>query len=100
METDSLPRTFDRDIEDVRLYLSELFCNEELIYDRWKMFITLCFQRKAIETMEYLFIEKVLLDTGVLRTDEMDGLLTHLALNAEGVGKMAFREKRMYKAVW
>ena len=98
METDSLPRTFDRDIEDVRLYLSELFCNEEVIYDRQEnVYYFAGFQRKALETMEYLFIERVLLDTGVLRTDEMDGLLTHLASNAEGVGKMAFREKECIK---
>lgn len=98
METDSLPKTFDRDIEDVRLYLSELFCNEELIYDRQEnVYYFSGFQRKALETMEYLFIERVLLDTGVLRTDEMDGLLKHLALNAECIGKMAFREKECIK---
>ena len=28
-------RTFDRDIEDIRLFLSETFSNDELIYD-WK----------------------------------------------------------------
>ena len=30
METDCIPRTFDRDIEDVRLYLSETFDVREL----------------------------------------------------------------------
>lgn len=34
METDCLPRTFDRDIEDVRLYLSEMYEGRELLYDR------------------------------------------------------------------
>lgn len=94
METDSLPRTFDRDIEDIRLYLSELFCNEELIYDRQENIYYLSgAERKTLETMEYLLIERVLLDTGVLRTDEMDGLLTHLASNVEDASKMKFREK-------
>ncbi|WP_186430039.1 YafY family protein [Clostridium sp. BSD9I1] len=98
METDSLPRTFDRDIEDVRLYLSELFCNEELIYDRQEnVYYFAGPQRKALETMEYLFIERVLLDTGALRGDEMDGLLTHLAGNAENVSKMALHEKECIK---
>lgn len=98
METDSLPRTFDRDIEDVRLYLSELFCNEELIYDRQKkVYYFTGSQRKVLEAMEYLFIERVLLDTGVLRIDEMDGLLTHLALNAENTSKLTFREKECIK---
>ncbi|MGN9162987.1 helix-turn-helix transcriptional regulator [Clostridium sulfidigenes] len=98
METDSLPRTFDRDIEDVRLYLSELFCNEELIYDRQEnVYYFAGPQRKALETMEYLFIERVLLDTGALRADEMDGLLTHLAENAENAGKMVIHEKECIK---
>ncbi|NMM65521.1 WYL domain-containing protein [Clostridium sp. P21] len=98
METDSLPRTFDRDIEDVRLYLSELFCNEELIYDRQEnLYYFAGPQRKALETMEYMFIERVLLDTGALRADEMDGLLTHLAGNAENVGKMVLHEKECIK---
>ena len=98
METDSLPRSFDRDIEDVRLYLSELFCNEELIYDRQEnSYYFAGSQRKALEAMEYLFIERVLLDTGVLRVDEMGGLLTHLALNAEKTSKMIFRKNECIK---
>lgn len=98
METDCLPRTFDRDIEDVRLYLSEIFYNEELIYDRkQKVYYITGLQRKPLETMEYLFVERVLLDTGILRVDEMDGLLTHLAMNAENMNKMTFREKECIK---
>lgn len=34
LETDSLPRSFDRDIEDVRLFLSETYDHRELVYDR------------------------------------------------------------------
>ena len=98
METDSLPRTFDRDIEDVRLYLSEFFCNEELIYDRQEnAYYFLGLQRAALEAMEYLLIERILLDTRVLRVDEMDRLLAHLFLNAENVGKTLFHEKECIK---
>lgn len=95
METDSLPRTFDRDIEDVRLYLSEMYYNEELIYDRQENVYYFAGSqiKKQLETMEYLFIERVLLDTGVLRLDEMDGLLTHLAMNVEDQSKIASHEK-------
>lgn len=99
METDSMPRTFDRDIEDIRLYLSEMFCNEELIYDRQENAYHFAkSQRKALETMEYLFVERILLDTGVLRSDEMDGLLTHLASNAENPGKIAICKKEAIKS--
>lgn len=89
METDSMPRTFDRDIEDIRLYLSEMFYNEELIYERQEnVYYFSNSQRKTLEDMEYLFVERVLLDAGVLRSDEMDGLLTHLASNTENPRKM------------
>ncbi|MFI3211930.1 MAG: hypothetical protein R3Y24_01170 [Eubacteriales bacterium] len=82
-------------LHDIRLYLSELFCNEELIYDRQENIYYLSgAERKTLETMEYLLIERVLLDTGVLRTDEMDGLLTHLASNVKDASKMKFREKQ------
>lgn len=94
IETDSLPRTFDRDIEDIRLYLSDLFCNEELIYDRKEnAYYFIGSQKKTLEIMEYQLIERVLLDTGVLRIDEMDGLLTHLVENTEDIGKMIVHKK-------
>lgn len=98
METDSLSRTFDRDIEDIRFYLSEMFYNEELIYDRQEK--SYCFghsQRKALEVMEYVFIERILMDTGVLREDEMNELLMHLAMNSENVNKVISREKGSMK---
>ena len=80
METNSLPRTFDRDIEDIRLYLSEAYDHRELIYDRQEnMYYLTSSQTKSLERMEYLFLERVLLDTRILRLDEMDVLLSHLA---------------------
>ncbi len=34
LEYEVNPRTFDRDIEDIRLFLSELYTCSELIFDR------------------------------------------------------------------
>ncbi|MDO4721466.1 MAG: WYL domain-containing protein [Peptostreptococcaceae bacterium] len=84
METDSLPRSFDRDIEDMRLYLSEIYDDRELLYDRREnsYYLRGTF-RSELEVMEYQFIERILLDTAGLRKDEMDTLLLHLASNAE-----------------
>lgn len=99
LETDSLARTFDRDIEDIRLYLSEFFCAEELVYNRQENVYYLSrTQRHPLKMMEYLFIERVLLDTGVLRNDEMDGLLTHLAENTENVTRNAFHGQECLKS--
>lgn len=82
LETGCLPRSFDRDIEDIRLYLSEAFNAEELLYSRQdKIYYLSGVQRQPLEMMEYLFIERVLLDTNVLRQDEMSMLLKHLASN-------------------
>ena len=33
-EVQCLPRSFDRDIEDIRLFLSELYISDELVYSR------------------------------------------------------------------
>ncbi|MCC8075173.1 MAG: hypothetical protein LIO95_04395 [Clostridiales bacterium] len=70
METDSHPRSFDWDIEDIRLYLSETFSGEELRYNKRENAYSLTgVRQQPLETMEYLFVERLLLDTGVLRED-------------------------------
>lgn len=98
METDCLPRSFDRDIEDIRLYLSELFYAEELVYNRQENTYYLSkTQHQPLEVMEYLFVERVLLDTGILRNDEMDGLLFHLAQNTENTSGVSYHEKECLK---
>lgn len=84
METDCIPRTFDRDIEDVRLYLSETFDVRELRYDRQeKVYYLSGVSRTELETVEYQLIERILLDTGILRRDELEGLLQHVLSNTE-----------------
>lgn len=69
-------RTFDRDIEDIRLFLSESFSCDELIFDRESSTYHLSGNRaKYIDRMEATVISKILLESGVLRKDEMCGLL-------------------------
>ena len=94
METDSLPRTFDRDIEDIRLFLSEIFLNEELVYNRLdNVYYFSKSQRKPLESTEYLFLERVLLDTRALRLDEMHELMKHILQNTERFNNDSFSEK-------
>lgn len=84
METDCIPRTFDRDIEDVRLYLSETFDTREVLYDRLnKGYYLSGVSKTELESVEYLLIERVLLDTGVLRNDELKVLLKNVLSNTE-----------------
>lgn len=82
METDSNSRAFDRDIEDVRLFLSESYNTQELIYDR----IQKCYYlsgviKQNLEMTEYRFLERLLIQSAMLRKDELIGLLSLLASN-------------------
>lgn len=55
METDCLQRSFDRDVKDIRIYLSELFYTDELVYNRQENTYYLSkTQQQALEVMEYL----------------------------------------------
>lgn len=83
-ENDYSPRSFDRDIEDIRLFLSESFSTSELNYDRSSNTYYIEGTKRAdLEPMEYLFVERILKDTAVLRKDELRGLLAHLQSNTE-----------------
>ena len=84
IENDCSPRTFDRDIEDVRLHLSEIFSSNELKYDRSSnnYFIEGA-EKKPLESTEYLLIEQILKESAVLRKDEFEILLEHLSDNTE-----------------
>lgn len=82
MEVECMERTFDRDIEDIRLYLSEFFCDQELVYDRSENVYCLTnAKRYLLELEEYLFVERVLIDSGLLMTVELRELLLHIASN-------------------
>lgn len=85
-ENDCSPRTFDRDIEVIRLYLSESFSSVELRYNHsTNTYFIEGAKRKLLEPMEYLLIEHMLKDSMVLRKDEFDILLMHLLENTENV---------------
>ena len=78
-EYECSPRTFERDIETIRLYLSDSFSFSELIYDRVQNTYYLAgAKRSFLEPMEYLLLEHLLYDSSVLRKDEFTILLQHL----------------------
>lgn len=69
-------RSFDRDIEDIRLFLSESFSRDEVLFDRGTNTYYLTGTRpKYMDRMEATVISKILLESGLLRKDEMQGLL-------------------------
>lgn len=94
MEMDCLPRTFDRDIEDIRMYLSEFFCIEELKYDKvYKNYYLTGLKKSVLEVMEYLLLKRLLIDARILRSDEIKELLSNLVRSSENPNKILAIEK-------
>lgn len=90
LEVDCLERSFDRDIEDIRLYLSEFFCTQELLYDRTEnVYYLTNSERHLLLEEEYLFIERILIDSGLLMDGEIQEILTHVASNTNGAKRLA-----------
>ncbi len=84
METETNVRSFDRDIEDLRIYLAETYSTRELVYNRERNSYYLTGEiRKELEITEYYFLERVLIQSKLLRKDELEGLLSVLAVNTK-----------------
>lgn len=101
-ENDCSPRSFDRDIENIRLFLSESFSALEVDYNRKNnAYYIKNAKKQQLEVMEYLFIEKILQDTSVLRNDEFTVLRHHLLMNTRDFSKTITSHNRagnLYKS--
>ena len=97
-------RSFDRDIEDIRLFLSESFSGYELLFDRITNTYYLTGNRpKYMDRMEATVISKILLESGLLRKDEMQGLLDSIISSvterdAEAIEKHLLYDLKKYKS--
>ena len=96
-------RTFDRDIEDIRLYLSESFMGYELVYDHASESYRLenYHQQKPLSPMEISFLMELIKSEKVLRKDEYEQLLYNLIQagawdKQEMLMKIARKEIRLY----
>lgn len=82
LEHNITERSFDRDIEDIRLFLSEIFSSNELLFDKEnRTYYLTGEQPQYIDRMEAVAIGRILLSSSSLRYDEMMGLL-HVLLTA------------------
>lgn len=76
LEHNITERSFDRDIEDIRLFLSEIYSASELMFDKISRTYYLTEEQPHyIDRMEAVAIGKILLSSSSLRYDEMMGLL-------------------------
>lgn len=78
-------RTFDRDIEDIRLFLSETYSGNELIYDRSdeSYYLTHHSKVQMLSDMEMTMILASLNESQVLRQDEYEGIVTTILDSGE-----------------
>lgn len=73
-------RTFDRDIEDIRIFLSEIYTSKELLFDREEKayHLTGCSQIE-ISAVEICAIIKILISSRAFNEEEMRGLLSSVS---------------------
>ena len=79
LENKITERTFERDIDDIRIFLSEIYEVKELIYDKLNDGYRLigC-QKKSFTEFEFFVIAKILFGSRALRKDEMLGTIEAL----------------------
>lgn len=73
------PRTFDRDIEDIRLFLSEIFSPNSIEYCREERSYYMTGNHlKQMDKLEAIVLAKSILSSKAFREDEIDGILQEL----------------------
>mgnify|MGYP000354585598 CR=1 FL=1 len=69
-------RTFSRDIETIRVFLGEIYSENQLLFDRDSNTYYLTGKRpRYMNRMDATILIKILLESGLLRKDEMEGLI-------------------------
>ena len=73
------PRTFDRDIEDIRLFLSEIFSPNSIEYCREERTYYMTGNHlKQMDKLEAIVLAKSILSSKAFREDEIEGILQEL----------------------
>ena len=83
-------RGFDRDIQDIRLFLSDSFSGEDVIYDKESNSYYMTGSRpKYMNKFDTVIIIKLILSTGVFREDETMEFAENLLQNVSGMDRKA-----------
>lgn len=87
-------RSFDRDVEDIRLFLSEIYAHSEVLYDKSKNEYYLSDRCLAeMDAPEAAVLGKLLLHSGAFRADETEGLLSDLCAAVSERGRAELRTR-------
>lgn len=100
VETGIDRRTFDRDIEDIRIYLSESFDGNNLIYD-WEdesYHLENYYKSQPLSALEVVYILELLNSCRALRKDEFAGLANSL-LNSVEISRRSYVKKTLEKYI-
>lgn len=94
VEYETTKRSFDRDIEDIRLFLSETYSGHELKYDRQKngYLINGLSANKELEAMEVVLLLTLLSSSRSLRADEFEVLTKNIVDASERWKKKELKE--------
>ena len=95
-------RSFDRDVEDIRIFLSEIYTRNELVFDKEHnaYCITGC-HRVDLSGVEILALLKILISSRAFRKDEIVGMVSAISrLNSdhkqESISKLIINEMNSY----
>lgn len=82
-------RSFDRDIQDIRLFLSESFSNKELVFDETRRgyYLKNLDIRQEIGIGEVYILTKLLLNSRQLRTDDREEIIKIMLSQLSSTGK-------------
>ena len=85
-------RSFDRDIEDIRLFLNEIYSGDDVIYDKKENYYYLKNERPVfIDRMDAAIIAKTLISSKAFSNIEMKGLLEVLLLTVNSKDRKAIQ---------
>ena len=72
-------RTFDRDIEDIRVFLSEIYSTSELRFDRVSnLYYLTGYHNVEITGVELMALLKILMNSRAFIKEEMEGILSEI----------------------
>ena len=90
-------RSFDRDVQDIRLFLSEIYDPRELHFDKVRNVYYLRGQTLSqMDVADATVLGKLLLQSGLFRRDEAEGLLAALSatVGAQDLAKLKTATKQ------
>ena len=97
MEHGISERSFDRDIEDIRLFLSEIYSGDDVVYDKKENCYHLKNERPVfIDRMDAAVIAKILISSKAFSMVEMQGLIEVLLSAVNNRDRLAIQKYLLY----